>query len=163
MNNIKSTYIAFIDRLDVFIIIIYFGLLCLSGILIAFSSYEIAINHGKVMVSIYIIFFIGFSFLLLSLYAIIKAYQKAIIFINEVLINNKTIKLTGLRYNTTWEKTLTIKNIDISLKEQTNRKPYIYYLELIDEDDTKYSIGTSFYWTYEELLAIFTDIKSCKK
>ena len=165
MNNIKSkpTYIPFIDRLDIFIILIYLGLLCLAGMFLTFSSYEIVINNGKVIPSIYVIFLIGFSFLLLSLYAIIKAYQKAIIFINEVLINNKTIKLTGLRYNTTWEKTLTIKNIDISLKEQTNRRPYIYYLELIDEDDTKYSIGTSFYWTYEELLAIFTDIKSCKK
>jgi hypothetical protein len=164
MNNIKSktTYIPFIDRLDIFIILIYLGLLCLAGILIAFSSYEIGINHGKAMTSIYVVFLIGCCCLLLSLYAIIKKYQKAIIFINEILINNKTIILKGLRYNTPWEKRLTIKNIDISLKEQTNRRPYIYYLEFLDEDDTKYNINTAFYWNYSEILATYTDIKNAK-
>ncbi|MBF7093547.1 hypothetical protein IUY40_18610 [Flavobacterium sp. ALJ2] len=115
------------------------------------------------MTSMYLIFLIGCCCLFLSLYAIIKAYQKAIVFINEVCIDNRMIKLKGYRYNTEWEESLTIKNIDISLKEQTNRRPYIYYLEIIDEYNGKYYLNTSFYWSYPEILAIYTDIKNAKK
>ncbi|MCC9072533.1 hypothetical protein LNQ49_13160 [Flavobacterium sp. F-65] len=155
----KSKYIPFIERLDIFIILIYFGLLCLAGIFLSMSSYEIVINNGKVITSMYVILLIGCCCLLLSLYTIIKTFRLAIIFINEVEINSKTITLKGYRYNNKWEETLNTKNIDICIKEQTNRRPYLYHLELLDEDDTKYNINTSKYWSYDELLNLHNEIK----
>lgn len=166
MNNIKSkpTYIPFIDRLDIFIILIYLGLLCLAGMFLTFSSYEIVINHGKVIPSIYVIFLIGCCCLILSLCVIIKIFQSAIIFINAVEFNSKTITLRGYKYNTKWEVVLNTKKIAICIKEQQRyRRGSLYYLEFVDEDDTKYNINTSIYWSYEEILNIYNKISPLTK
>lgn len=162
MNNIKpkSTFIPFIDRLDIFIILVYSGLLCLAGGFVIFSGYEISKYSSKAMTSLYVVFLIGCCFFLLSLYTIIKECQKAIILINEVKINNKTITLTGYRYNTEWEVVLNTKKIDICIKEQTrHRRNSVYYLEFLDEDDSKYYINTSVYWSYEEILSMYNEIR----
>ncbi|MCV9929556.1 hypothetical protein OIU83_17980 [Flavobacterium sp. LS1R49] len=158
----KTKHIPFLERLDFFIILISLALLFFSSIFICIFGYEMS-NFDKVYYPILIPLFISCLFFSLGLYSFIKTYKKAIIFINEIQIDNKTIILKGLIYNTPWEKSLAIKNIDISLKEQTNRKPYTYHLEFIDEDDTKYSINTSLYWTYPEILAIYKDIKNSQK
>lgn len=165
MRNIKPkpTYIPFIERLDFFIILVYSGLLILAGMFIAFSSYEITITIGKAMTSIYVIFLIGSCFLLLSLYSIIKTFQKAIIFVNDVEVNSNIITLRGYKYNKNWEVVLNTQKIETCIKEQVNRRPYIYYLEFLDEDDTKYNINTSIYWSYEELLNLYNEIKKAKK
>ncbi|WP_086896226.1 hypothetical protein [Flavobacterium sp. AJR] len=157
----RNKHIHFIERLDFFITLISLGLLIVSGIFIRIFGSEM-FNYNKVYYPILIPLLISCLFFFLALYSFIKAYKRAIIFINEIQINNKSIILKGLRYNTTWEKTLVIKNIDISLKEQANRRPYVYYLEFIDEDDARYSINTSFYWSYPEILAIYKDIKTAE-
>jgi hypothetical protein len=158
----KNKHIHFIERLDFFFILISLGLLIISGIFIRIFGFEMS-NYDKVYYPILIPLLISCLFFSLSLYSFIKTYKKAIIFINEIQVNNKTIIFKGLRYNTAWEQTLTIKNVDVSLKEQRNRRPYIYYLEFIDEDDAKYSINTSLFWTYPEILAIYKDIKNSQK
>ncbi|MDN3675288.1 hypothetical protein QWY99_19840 [Flavobacterium branchiarum] len=165
MNNKspQSKYIPFIERLDIFMILIYFGQLILATMFIAFSSYEIAMTIGKAMTSLYVIFLIGFCFLLLSLYAIIKAFRSAIIFINDVEINSKTITLRGYKYNAKWEVVLNTKKIDICIKEQTRyRRNSVYYLEFLDEDDSKYYLNTSIYWSYEEILNVYNEIRKVK-
>ncbi|KFF17906.1 hypothetical protein [Flavobacterium hydatis] len=158
----RKKNIPFIDRLDFFFILINLGLLIISGIFIRIFGFEMS-NYDKVYYPILIPFFISCLFFSLGLYGFIKTYKKAIIFINEIQVSNKAIILKGLRYNTNWEQTLTINNIEIYLKEQSNRRPYIYHLEFVDEDDAKYSINTSIYWTYPEILAIYKDIKNSQK
>lgn len=165
----KNNYAHFTERLDFFILFIYSVLFISTAVIAYLTGHEILTNtnvDGSLHInsSLYTVFFISSFFFFLALYSIVRSCKEAVFFINEVQIHHNTITLAGYKYNATWEENLDIKNtqIDIVTKKR-GRAPEVYYLQFIDELNLKYNINTSFYWSYAEILILYSDIKNLQK
>lgn len=168
-KNSKTNYAHFTERLDFFMLFIYFVLFISTIVIIYITGHEIPINtniDGSIHInnSLCTVFFISCFFFFLALYSITKSYKEAVFFINEVKVNHKTITLKGYQYNTKWEETLDIKNTQVDiLTKKRGRAPEVYHLQFTDELNLRYNINTSFYWTYDEILILYRDIKNAQK